>query len=94
MFFHFYCLWCSLTILNQWIQDHKPNLPKLFPPSGGLQSNVDEMCARFDQTLGPAVRVWVYSHLIGKRSRRLRRGNFDAFHAQNFFWRCLFHTDT
>ncbi len=52
------------------------------------------MCARFDQTLGPAVRVWIYSHLIGKRSCRLQRENFDAFYAQNFFWRCFFHTDT
>jgi hypothetical protein len=57
-----------LTALYQWIQDQKPSLPMLFPPSGHLRGNVDEMCSRFDETLGPAVRVWVYSHLIGKRA--------------------------
>jgi hypothetical protein len=51
---------------NQWIQQQKPSLPALFPPASESQCDVSDVCARFDKSLGPAVRVWVYWHLIGE----------------------------
>lgn len=44
-------------------------MPLLFPPLGDVSCDVDELCARFDKVLGPAVRVWVYMYLLGKYMR-------------------------
>jgi hypothetical protein len=41
-------------------------MPLLFPPLGDVSCDVNDICARFDQALGPAVRVWVYFYLLGK----------------------------
>ncbi|GAB4817329.1 hypothetical protein N2152v2_004375 [Parachlorella kessleri] len=38
-------------------------LPPLFPP-GEAGQEVEQLCKEFDDRLGPAVRCWVYSHLL------------------------------
>ena len=58
----------SRLISNQWIQQQKPSFPALFPPASDSLCDVNDLCARFDKNLGPAVRVWVYLHLIGEKA--------------------------
>lgn len=52
----------SAAILR-WVDGRAPPAaPRLFPPAHAEE--VASLCARFDEHVGPAARLWVYSHAL------------------------------
>lgn len=59
------------TPILKWVDERARQAggqaPPLFPADADARARVEELVADFDKTLGPMVRVWVYSHLLYTR---------------------------
>jgi glutathione S-transferase len=58
-----------------WVDRHTPPQRRLFPPEPGARAEVAQLCARFDEELGPKGRRLMYVHLLQDRPLALRFNN-------------------
>ncbi len=58
-----------------WVDRRTPPERRLFPPVPAERAEVDKLCARFDEELGPKGRRLMYVHLLEDRPLALRFNN-------------------
>ena len=51
----------------EWVDARTPPERRLFPAEPRARAEVDALCARFDEVLGPAGRRLLYVHMLGQR---------------------------
>jgi glutathione S-transferase len=58
-----------------WVDRQTPLERRLFPPEPAGRAEVEKLCARFDEELGPKARRLMYVHLLEDRPLALRFNN-------------------
>jgi glutathione S-transferase len=58
-----------------WVDAHTPPERRLFPPTPPAREEVESLCRRFDEVLGPTGRRLMYIHMFPARSLALRFNN-------------------
>jgi glutathione S-transferase len=58
-----------------WVDRQTPPERRLFPPEPVARAEVEKLCARFDEGLGPQARRLMYVHLLQDRPLALRFNN-------------------
>jgi glutathione S-transferase len=58
-----------------WVDEHTPPEHRLFPAAPGERHEVERLCRRFDQELGPKGRRLMYVHMFAQRKLLLRFNN-------------------
>src|ERR1700680_2544043 len=58
-----------------WIDERTPPENRLFPSEPGARSEVERLCRRLDERLGPAGRRLMYIHMLAERELMLRFNN-------------------
>jgi len=58
-----------------WVDQRTPPEHRLFPSEGGARSEVDRLCRRLDERLGPAGRRLMYVHMLAARKLMLSFNN-------------------
>ena len=56
----------SAEILH-WVDERTPGEQRLFPPEPGARSEVERLCRRLDEELGPKGRRLMYVHMLAQR---------------------------
>jgi glutathione S-transferase len=59
----------------EWIDERVALEHRLFPPDACLRADVDGLCERFDDVLGPTARRLIYVHMLRDRPLALRFNN-------------------
>jgi glutathione S-transferase len=58
-----------------WVDRRTPPEHRLFPEEPGARREVDRLCRRFDEELGPTGRRLMYVHMLAQRKLALRFNN-------------------
>ena len=58
-----------------WVDRRLPSAGRLFPADAGERAEVERLCARFDDELGPKGRRLMYAHMLADRRLALRFNN-------------------
>jgi glutathione S-transferase len=58
-----------------WVDERSPPERRLFPAGAGERAEVERLCRRFDERLGPAGRRLMYTHMLAARELMLRFNN-------------------
>jgi glutathione S-transferase len=58
-----------------WVDERTPAAARLFPPEPGARDEVDRLCRRFDEVLGPRGRRLMYVHMFAQPKLALRFNN-------------------
>jgi glutathione S-transferase len=58
-----------------WVDESTPPEFRLFPAEPGARDEVERLCRRFDEVLGPKGRRLMYTHLLAARELALRFNN-------------------
>ena len=58
-----------------WVDRRLPSAGRLFPADAGERAEVERLCARFDDELGPKGRRLMYVHMLADRRLALRFNN-------------------
>ena len=58
-----------------WVDERTPPGRRLFPPEGHQRAQVERLCARLDERLGPPGRRLMYTHMLPQRELMLRVNN-------------------
>jgi glutathione S-transferase len=58
-----------------WVDRRTPSEQRLFPAGAGERAEVERLCARFDDELGPKGRRLMYVHMLADRRLALRFNN-------------------
>ncbi|HYN51432.1 MAG TPA: glutathione S-transferase family protein [Thermoleophilaceae bacterium] len=58
-----------------WVDQRTPADSRLFPTDPGARHEVEQLCRRFDESLGPRGRRLVYVHMLAQRELALRFNN-------------------
>ena len=58
-----------------WIDERTPTADRLFPADPGARGEVDSLCARLDEELGPKGRRLMYVHMLAQRKLVLAFNN-------------------
>jgi glutathione S-transferase len=58
-----------------WVDERTPPEHRLFPADSGERREVEALCRRLDEQLGPAGRRLMYVHMLGQRRLTLRFNN-------------------
>jgi glutathione S-transferase len=58
-----------------WVDRRAPPERRLFPADAGVRAEVERLCARFDDELGPKGRRLMYVHMLADRRLALRFNN-------------------
>jgi glutathione S-transferase len=58
-----------------WVDDHTPTRHRLFPVDPRERAEVERLCRRFDEVLGPAGRRLMYVHMLAQPNLMLRFNN-------------------
>jgi glutathione S-transferase len=56
----------------RWVDERTPAEHRLFPPNGHARDEVESLCRRFDEGLGPKARRLMYVHMLAQRQLALR----------------------
>lgn len=59
----------------EWIDERTPAGRRLFPQDPSSRAEVDRLCRRFDETLGPKARRLMYVHMLRDRPLVMRFNN-------------------
>lgn len=59
----------------EWVDERLPVERRLFPPDRASRAEVDRLCRRFDEVLGPKARRLMYVHMLRDRQLALRFNN-------------------
>jgi glutathione S-transferase len=59
----------------EWIDERLPTEWRLFPAEQRSRADVDRLCRRFDDTLGPSARRLIYVHMLRDRPLAMRFNN-------------------
>jgi glutathione S-transferase len=59
----------------EWIDQRTPPRRRLFPSEAGERAEVEGLCARYDDELGPQTRRLIYIHMLGDRPLAMRFNN-------------------
>ncbi len=59
----------------EWVDTRTPPERRLLPADAGERAEVQQLCARFDQQLGPQSRRLIYVHMLADRSLAMRFNN-------------------
>jgi glutathione S-transferase len=52
----------------EWVDQRTPPERRLLPPDAAARGEVEALCRRFDERLGPAGRRLIYVHVLGQRA--------------------------
>ena len=58
-----------------WVDERTPAAQRLFPEEPAARGEVERLCRRLDQELGPSGRRLMYVHMLGQRELVLRFNN-------------------
>jgi len=58
-----------------WVDRQTPPERRLFPAEPGARAEVERLCRRFDEELGPRARRLMYVHMLAQRELMLRFNN-------------------
>lgn len=58
-----------------WVDERTPSEHRLFPAEPAAREEVERVCRRFDEELGPAGRRLMYVHMLAQRKLALRFNN-------------------
>ena len=58
-----------------WVDERTPAEHRLFPAAASERADVERLCRRFDEGLGPTGRRLMYIHMLGERKLMLRYNN-------------------
>jgi glutathione S-transferase len=58
-----------------WVDDHTPPQHRLFPVDSQKRADVERLCRRFDEVLGPTGRRLMYVHMLAQPNLMLRFNN-------------------
>jgi glutathione S-transferase len=58
-----------------WVDEHTASERRLFPSDRGERLDVEALCRRFDERLGPSGRRLIYVHMFAQRELMLRFNN-------------------
>jgi glutathione S-transferase len=58
-----------------WVDERTPGEQRLFPAEPGARSEVERLCRRLDEELGPKGRRLMYVHMLAERELALRFNN-------------------
>jgi glutathione S-transferase len=59
----------------EWVDERTPAQHRLYPADADERREVDELCRRFDDVLGPRARRLIYVHVLPERDSVLRFNN-------------------
>ncbi|HTA36450.1 MAG TPA: glutathione S-transferase N-terminal domain-containing protein [Solirubrobacteraceae bacterium] len=59
----------------EWVDERLPDERRLFPREQRLREDVERLCSRFDDALGPSARRLIYVHMLRDRPLALRFNN-------------------
>jgi glutathione S-transferase len=63
-----------------WVDERTPPEHRLFPAEPGARDEVERVCLRFDEDLGPKGRRLMYIHMLAQRKLALRFNNQGVPH--------------